>query len=504
LRQFLCQDAQRRVRANNRIELGEIMAQVPTSIFRKYDIRGTVMGENPQMTESLALLVGKGYGTYMLRTFKSDHIFVGCDNRPTSRGLKAAVIQGIASTGLHVTDIGDVMTPTVYYASASYGARGGGIQVTGSHLSLEFNGIKMAYGNLALSGDQIQTILRYIQNDDFEVGNGTIDQDPDMVNKHLATISSKVSLGERKLKIVLDAGNALSGLYMPSVYEKLGIEVVCLYCEPDGTFPNHLPNPEDPTTTKDLERAVVEHGADLGIGFDGDADRCGIINEKGHHIAADLLLALLARDMLTRLPGSKIIYDVKVSQAVVDEIAKAGGQGIMWKTGHSLMKLKMAEEGSPLGGEVSGHIFIGENYYGFDDAPLVSLKVLEILSKQSEAVSEIFAKMPHPVATPEIIMRTPDDVKFPLIADLTKQFAEKYQVVDIDGARVVFDNGWGLVRASNTQPAITMRFEGRTREQVVEYMQYFDKRLEAYPAVDRSELQRQIANFSQPAADGHH
>lgn len=472
------------------------MAQVPKSIFRAYDIRGTVAGDSPQLTPEVALLVGKAYGTYMQRTFNTDRVFVGSDNRLSSPPIKGAVMDGLVSTGLRVTDIGGVMTPTVYFASAEYGVRGGGIQVTGSHLSLEYNGIKMAYGKLALSGDQIQALLQLILNDDFKMVEGTLDQDFDLVRRHMAAISSKVHMGGRKLRIVLDAGNGLSGSFMEPVYEKLGVQVECLYCDPDGTFPNHLPNPEDESTTHDLEKAVVEHKADLGIAFDGDADRCGIIDENGHHIAADRLLALLARDLLARSPGAKVVYDVKCSQALTDEIERHGGIPIMWKSGHSLMKAKINQEGALLGGEVSGHLFIGEDYYGFDDAGLVSLKALEIFSKTNQTVSQIFDAIPKLVATPEIIMSAPDDVKFDVIKGIKDKLSEKYQVIDIDGARANFPDGWGLVRASNTQPAITMRFEARTRPQIVEYMKQFKNLLEVYPQVDGSKLAEQIAAFS--------
>ena len=470
--------------------------QFPSAIFRKYDIRGRVAGDDPQITPELANAVGKGYGSYMQRTYNTERVYVGCDNRPTSPILKQALIEGLLSTGVDVTDIGDVMTPSVYYASAQHGARGGGIQITGSHLSLEFNGIKMAYDRFALYGDQIQAIRALIETDDFLTGSGTLTHDTSLVAKHMQTIASKVKLGSRKLKIVLDAGNSLSGFFMQPVYAQLGIEVICLYCEPDGTFPNHLPNPEDPETTKDLERAVVENGADLGIGFDGDADRCGIIDEHGHHIAADRLLALLARDMLTRIPGAKVVFDVKASQALEDEIRGHGGIPIMWKTGHSLMKAKMAEEGAPLGGEVSGHLFIGEDYYGFDDAPLVSLKVLEIFSKETRTVSEVFDTIPKLVATPEIIVSAPDERKFEIIEALQREFAAEHEVITLDGARVTFDHGWGLVRASNTQPAVTMRFEARTKADIVAIMQDFDRRLAHYPEVARDKLQEQIAAFS--------
>lgn len=471
------------------------MTQVPENIFRKYDIRGTVTGDKPQLTPDVARLVGKGYGTYMIRTFQTERVFIGGDNRLTTAPIKQAVIEGLVSTGLHVTDIGGVMTPTVYFASAQYGAKAGGIQITGSHLDLQYNGIKMAYGKLALSGDQIQAVLQLILKDDFIARPGKQDTDLNMVKKHMATIAGKVKLGSRKLRVVLDAGNGLSGSFMEPVYRQLGVDVICLYCEPDGTFPNHLPNPEDPDTTHDLEKAVVDHKVDLGIAFDGDADRCGIIDEHGHHIAADRLLALLARDMLGRHPGAKVVFDVKASQALFDEIKGHKGIPIMWKSGHSLMKAKIAEEGALLGGEVSGHIFIGEDYYGFDDAPLVSLKVLEILSKMNQSVSDIFNSIPKLVATPEIIMSAPDEMKFTAIDAMKAELSKTYQVIDVDGARANFADGWGLVRASNTQPAITMRFEARTRQQVVEYMQIFDKLLDAYPQIDRSKLREQIEAF---------
>jgi len=474
------------------------MAQVPTHVFRKYDIRGTVTGPEPDLTPGLARLVGQAYGTYVQRNLGVRQVFVGGDNRETTPPLMNALIEGIASTGLKVTDVGPVMTPTVYFASSSHEAAGG-VMITGSHLTTDYNGIKMAYGRQALADDQIQDLLRLIQTDDFERGEGQIVQDYEMVHRHMQTIQGKVRLGDRKLKVVVDAGNGLSGMYVPPVMEALGVEVICLFCEPDGTFPNHLPNPEDPELTKDLEAAVIEHQADFGIGFDGDADRAGVIDERGHHVAADRLLALLARDLLQRHPGATIVFDVKSSQVLPDIIRASGGKPLMWQSGHSLMKRKMAEVGSLLGGEVSGHLFIGEDYYGFDDAPLVALKVLEIFSKTDKSVSEVLSEMPSLVATPEIIMSAPDDVKFKIIDAVRDRLQDQYEVVTVDGARAVFENGWGLVRASNTQPAITMRFEAHTREQLVEYMRRFEALLDDYPQVDREKLERQIEAFSQSA-----
>lgn len=471
------------------------MTEVQTSIFRKYDIRGVAVGDNPQITPDLARLVGQALGTYLPKNFNTERVFVGSDNRLTSPPLREAMINGLKSTGMAVTDIGEVLTPTLYFASASYDGTGAGVMITGSHLTTEYNGIKMAYGSLALAGEQIQNLLKIIQDDAFTTGEGSVDEDLDMINRHMDAIGQKVTM-EKKLKVVLDAGNGLSGTYVPPMLEKLGLDVVCLYCEPDGTFPNHLPNPEDPEMTKDLEAKVIEVGADIGLAFDGDSDRCGFIDNHGHHIAADRLLALLARDLLQRQPGASIVFDVKASQALPDEIRKYGGVPVMWKTGHSLMKLKMHEIGSPLGGEVSGHMFIGEEYYGFDDAPLVALKAMEIFAQSDKSVSEIFEEIPKLVATPEIIMSAPDNVKFEIIDEITSVLEKDYEVLTVDGVRASFENGWGLVRASNTQPAITMRFEAYTAEDLVVYMNRFKEQLDKHPEVDQTKLQAQIDKFS--------
>ena len=324
------------------------MTAIDRSIFRKYDIRGLAAGDSPQLRPDVALLVGKALGAYLPKEFNSQRVFVGSDNRLTSGPLKAAMIEGLASTGIPVTDIGEVLTPTVYFASASYDGIGAGVMITGSHLDTRYNGIKMAYGKLALAGEQIQEVLRIIDEHAFVVGQPDISEDFELIHRHMAAIQSKVTMA-KPLKVVLDAGNGLSGTYLPPVLTALGLNVECLYCEPDGTFPNHLPNPEDPEMTRDLEARVVASGADLGLAFDGDSDRCGFIDNHGHHIAADRLLALLSRDLLSRHPNTPIVFDVKASQALPDEIKKYGGKPVMWKSGHSLMKQKMNEIGSLVG-----------------------------------------------------------------------------------------------------------------------------------------------------------
>ena len=476
------------------------MISLDRSIFRKYDIRGVALGENVQLTPEVAEHVGKALGTYLPKHFGTNRVFVGSDNRLTSAPLRKSVISGLLSTGMNVTEIGEVLTPTVYFASAEYGEKGAGVMVTGSHLTTEYNGIKMAYGKLALAGEQIQDLLRIIDSGEYTTGDGELSQNRNVIHDHMAAIEKHVHL-EKKMKVVLDAGNGLSGSYVPQVLENLGCEVVCLYCEPDGMFPNHLPNPEDPEMTKDLEAKVVEVGADLGLAFDGDSDRCGFIDNYGHHIAADRLLAVLARDLLSRMPGASIVFDVKTSQALPDIIKEHGGVPVMWKSGHSLMKQKMNEIGSPLGGEVSGHLFIGENYYGFDDAPLVALKAIEIFSKSSETVAEIFDDIPKLHATPEVILSAPDNLKFKMIEEMTVELDTDYEVVTVDGARVLFPGGWGVVRASNTQPAVTLRFEAYELEQILEYMNIFREQLDKYPEIDQTKFIQQIDRF-QAELDG--
>ena len=468
------------------------------SIFRAYDIRGTVTGEDPQITPELAGRVGLALGTVLPRDFGSERVFVGCDNRPSSSALRAAMIAGIAATGMDVTDIGEVITPTVYFASASHGEAGAGVMITGSHLDVRYNGIKMAYGPLAMAGQQITDLLTLIQSGDFARGQGSVTQDFDMIRRHMATIQTKVQM-QRPLTVVLDAGNGLSGTWVPPMLRALGLTVHCLYCESDGTYPNHLPNPEDPEMTRDLEAMVLETGADLGLAFDGDADRAGFIDERGHHIAADRLLALLARDLLQRQPGATVVFDVKVTQTLPELIVEYGGVPLMWKTGHSLMKQKMHEVGSPLGGEVSGHLFTGEDYFGFDDAPLIALKALQIFAASERPVSALFDDIPKLPATPEIVLGAPDDQKFRIIQEIRDELARDYEVIDIDGVRAQFEHGWGLVRASNTQPAITLRFEAQERAQVAEYIGRYKTLLDRYPAVDQGKLLVQLQAFGQPA-----
>ena len=446
-------------------------------IFRAYDVRGKVGSD---LTPEVFELVGRAYGTLVSRK-GGRRVALGMDNRVTSPPLKEAFGQGVLSTGLDVVDIGVNTTPLLYFATAHW-KLDGGATVTGSHNPVSDNGVKMVHAGAApLTEDEIQGLLATIRAGDFERGLGTrTARDPR--EEYFGAIRKSVTLA-RPLTVVVDAGNGIAGSFAPELLRRLGCEVVELYCESDGTFPNHLPDPEMEENVRDLIARVREVRADLGIGFDGDADRMGVVDERGRRHEADLVLALLARDLLQRHPGAKILFDVKCSQVLVDDIRAHGGQPVMWKTGHSHLKRKMREDGILLGGEVSGHLFFGENWYGVDDGILAACKFLELCSRSAAPVSSHFDTLPHLYNTPELKAPCPDDRKFELVAELARQFKGRYETVDIDGVRILFPEGWGLVRASNTNPYLTLRFEGRSQAAVDEMKRVVYDALRRYPFV---------------------
>jgi phosphomannomutase/phosphoglucomutase len=336
-------------------------------------------------------------------------------------------------------------------------------------------------GAAPLTEDEIQGLLATIRSGDFDRGAGRrTARDPR--DDYWNAITARIRLA-RRLKVVVDAGNGIAGVFAPELLRRLGCEVVELYCESDGTFPNHLPDPEMEENMRDLVALTVETRADVGVAYDGDADRVGIVDEKGRRHEADLLLALLARDLLTRHPGAKIVFDVKSSQVLVDDIRRHGGQPIMWKTGHSLLKRKMREEGILLGGEVSGHMFFGEDWYGVDDGILASCRFLQLVASSPRPASAHFDTLPHLHATPELKAPCPDDKKFALVEELAREFRARYETIDIDGVRIMFPEGWGLVRASNTNPYLTLRFEGRTAAAVAGMKALVYDALRRYPYV---------------------
>jgi phosphomannomutase/phosphoglucomutase len=452
------------------------------NIFRAYDIRGLA---DTDLDDKTVELIGRAYGTTLtakgLKTAA-----VGRDVRLSSERIAAALARGILSTGMDVVDVGVVPTPVLYFAIERL-KTDGGVMVTGSHNPIEFNGLKMCEGLASLHGEQIQALLALIQSGKFNSGAGRLTR-RDIVPEYKAMIIEKIRIPKR-FKIVIDAGNGTAGPIAPGLFEKLGCEVTRMYCEPDGRFPNHLPDPTVMKYIEDLRRRTVETGADFGIGYDGDADRLGLVDDQGRPVFADKIIALLSREVLSRNPGAPIVFDVKCSQLLPETIEQAGGVPVMWKTGHSLLKAKMKETGAPLAGEMSGHIFFKDGYYGFDDGIYVSMRLVQFLAGQSKTLSRLVDELPAFESTPEIRVDCPDDRKFDVVDRLVRSFKQDYQVIDVDGARVLFGDGWGLVRASNTQPLLVMRFEAKTQARLREIETVFRKRLEAFPEVKIAEME---------------
>jgi phosphomannomutase/phosphoglucomutase len=447
-------------------------------IFRAYDVRGRVGADiNPDVFRE----VGRAYAT-LIRRQNGRTVAVGQDNRTSSTGLKAAFVDGVRAAGVDVVDIGLSTTPILYFATAHWGLDGGA-NITGSHNPIEYNGVKMVHpGAAPLTEDEIQKLRLMVEQRDHESGQGRIESRSPRED-YFATVTRIVHL-RRPLKVVADAGNGVAGLFAPELLRRLGCEVIELHCESDGSFPNHLPDPEDPENVVDVQEKVVEVGADIGVAYDGDADRVGVIDERGQRHEADLILVLLARDLLKRHPGAKIVFDVKSSQSLIDDIKQHGGEPIMWKTGHSHLKRKMRDDKILLGGEVSGHMFFGEDYYGVDDGILASCKIIEIAARADQPLSRLFASVPHLHATPELKALCPDAEKFRVIDELARDLKQRYPTIDIDGARVLFPSGgWGLVRASNTNPYLTLRFEGRSEAEIDDMKRVIYDALRRYPFV---------------------
>lgn len=432
------------------------LAEIESEIFREYDIRGII---DKQLTEETFELIGKAFGTFL----KTGTITVGGDVRTTTPKFKEAFITGILSTGINVIDLGIVPTPTLYYSIIKL-KTDGGVEITASHNPKEYNGLKLSLKNaVSLYGEQIQKLKTTIDSGNFQEGKGKLKQ-KDIVSEYIVDIISRTKIG-RKLRVVVDAGNGTASIIVPKLFEKLDIDAELLYCEPDGNFPNHLPDPTKPELLKDLIAKVKENKADLGIGYDGDGDRIGAVDEKGRIIWGDKLLALLSREILKENPGSKIIFEVKCSEALEEDIKKHGGVPLMWKTGHSLIKAKMKKENAAIAGEMSGHIFFSHGYYGFDDALFASLKLIEMVSNQDKSLSEIADSLAEYPITPEIRIDCPDARKFDIVEEAKELLREKAKkIIDIDGVRAVFEDGWGLIRASNTSPKLIVRAEAKSEE----------------------------------------
>jgi phosphomannomutase/phosphoglucomutase len=400
-------------------------------------------------------------------------VAVGRDCRLTSDRYAAALREGITSTGLDVVDVGTVATPLVYFAIFHW-ELDGGIQVTGSHNPADHNGFKICLGREALHGDAIQDLRRRIETGHFATGAGTVTDRP-VAPVYVDYVAQAVGRLARPVRVVVDAGNGAGGPIAPAVYERLGADVTALFCDMDGRFPNHHPDPTVEDNMRDVVAAVQKTGAELGIAFDGDADRIGVVDAAGRMVWGDELLVLFARDVLARHPGATVVSEVKCSQRLYDDIAARGGVPIMWKAGHSLLKAKMKETGALLGGEMSGHIFIKDDWFGFDDGVYAGARLLELLGRTGKTVAELLADLPPSHTTPEIRVDCPDAVKF-RVADAVRDRlrAEGRELIDIDGVRVRLPHGWGLLRASNTQPVLVLRFEADTPEHLAGYRTWLE------------------------------
>lgn len=432
------------------------------SIFREYDIRGLVPKE---LNVDTIALIAKAFGTH-LHGLGLKRIAVGGDVRTHTRELMDAFISAINSTGINVIDIGTVTSPLCYFAAYHLPVDGIAM-ITASHNPKEYNGIKLGVGKTTMFGAEITHIRDLALAGEFVDGTGeTVKQD--ITEDYIDFLASKFKLS-RKIKMVFDPANATGALFGKRVFERIGAEVVSIYDSVDGNFPNHHPDPTVADNVVDLGKKVVELGFEVGIGLDGDSDRVGIMDEKGELIPGDLLTLIYAKDILLDLPGSKIIYEVKSSMALEEEISKAGGVPILWKVGHSLLKKKMSEEKAPLAGELSGHVFFADRYFGYDDAIYAACRFLEIMDKTGKKPTQLLDGVPRYYNTPEIRCGCDnDDEKFRIAKEAAAYFSSKYKVIDIDGVRILFGDGWGLMRASNTQPSLVTRFEARTPERLEE------------------------------------
>ncbi len=455
-------------------------------LFREYDLRGIVGSE---LTEDVAERVGRAYSTYASQRGVK-RISVGRDGRLSSPALHKALLSGLLAGGLDVVDIGVCTSPLVYFSLFTLPV-GGGIMITGSHNASEYNGFKICLGHTAIHGEEIQELQRIMERGVFISGTGRVSSHP-IIPDYLAYIKKSFShVKADRLHVVIDCGNGAAALVAKDALELLGCKVTSLYGDLDGRFPNHHPDPTVLENLSDLMQSVKQHGADVGIGYDGDADRIGAVDEQGNVLWGDRLLVLYSRDILAVKPGSTIISEVKASQSLYDDIAKHGGRPIMWKTGHSLIKAKMKEESAVLAGEMSGHMFFADRYFGYDDAVYASCRLIEILAQCGRRLSELVSDLPDTVVTPEIRVDLPDTVKFEVVKHVTKRLTEYWRekqplgpaklmlrdLITIDGVRAIFEDGWGLIRASNTQPALVLRFEATSSTQLDKIRTFVEQEL---------------------------
>ena len=453
------------------ISQASVAPQFPDSIFRAYDIRGVV----PQtLTAETAYWIGRAIGAESLAK-DEPNVSVGRDGRLSGPELVERLIQGVADSGCKVSDVGLVPTPALYYA-ANVLAGKSGVMLTGSHNPSNYNGFKIVIAGDTLANEQIQALHTRLKTNDLSWGEGSIER-VDILSPYADVITQEIKLA-RRLKVVVDCGNGAAGVIAPQLIEALGCEVIPLFCEVDGNFPNHHPDPGKPENLVDLIAKVKETNADVGLAFDGDGDRVGVVTNTGTMVFPDRLLMLFAQDVLERNPAAEIIFDVKCTRRLAPWIEEYGGRPLMWKTGHSLIKKKMKETGALLAGEMSGHIFFKERWFGFDDGIYSAARLLEILSKRQETAEELFEAFPNDISTPEINIDVTDESKFSIIDALhDAQWGDAAELTSIDGVRVDYPHGWGLVRASNTTPVLVLRFEAQTEAELQRIKDVFHAQL---------------------------
>ncbi len=449
-----------------------------SQVFREYDIRGIVAND---FDDDFVVDLGRGYATLLHRAGKKT-ITLGRDCRLSSDRLRDRLVEGLLSGCINVVDVGVVPTPLLYFSVLSW-KMDGGAMITGSHNAAEYNGFKLGVGSTTIYGAEIQRLREVIERHDFVTtgAKGSLSERPVIPDYNDFILSQfKLTPG---LKVVVDGGNGCGGVVAAPLMKRLGLETIELYTEMDGRFPNHHPDPTVEDNMRDLIAAVKKHRAAIGIAYDGDADRVGAVDENGKIVWGDELMVAFSRAVLRERPGATIIGDVKCSKRMYDDIARHGGRPIMWKTGHSLIKSKLKEEHAALAGEMSGHMFFADRYFGFDDAIYASFRILEILSREGRGLGAILADLPPSHFTPEIRVDCPDDRKFEVVRQAADFFRKHYEVIDIDGVRVNFADGWGLVRASNTQPALVTRFEATSEKRLAEIRALFDGKLRELGAI---------------------
>ncbi len=451
-------------------------AAINPEIFREYDIRGLV---GTDLTPEIAARIARAYAAD--RNLSGSPVVLGADNRAHSPALAAGVAQGLTASGCDVAEIGTVITPTFYFARVHWGIEGG-VMVTASHNPSEFNGFKLAGGFGTLHGEQIQAVRLRAEAGPFADGRGRVEP-REIVPAYMELLREKIRLGPRRLRVALDCGNGTASLIAPQILAAWGVEVVPIYCDSDPSFPHHHPDPVDPHNLTDLIALVRRERCDLGIGIDGDGDRIGVVDDQGEILWGDLLMVLYWREILPRHPGADVIVEVKCSQVLVDEVTRLGGRPFFYRTGHSLIKAKMREIGAVFTGEMSGHMFFADEYYGFDDALYAAGRLLRVLSHTDAPLSALTSDVPRYPVTPEVRVACSDARKFDVVASVAEAFKREHRVIDVDGARVLFDDGWGLVRASNTQPVLVVRAEAATPAGLERIKQAIGFALARYPEV---------------------